>query len=388
MKYEKAVKLRPEALEDRVVEFFDKNNRFLGQLRQNPRGNRYLYSYTFVSYNGGEVLLPSGFVDHAQNPAVSNTMRFRIGEDGTVYFRNLKPDAGNSFEVWDHLDELSGEKSPEVPLGGDGMLEGMLDSGSFVVSTRREAGEVKEHYEEVNEDTCRVNRKQGRLVVVDGVGGYRDGHCVSHFGARCLANYDGPLPEACSFAGRLVDEYVQHYPESEKGDAVYAAMEVHGDRAELASAGDSHWLVVRDGKVVAKSPVRTAAHDLYAADVVQEHQLYDDPDIAPLTGSYTSSFRTDQPSFASHDLKEGDVVVLLSDGADALTEREIAALVTGRSAKDAHDELLAIVAERNKNGTYLRAMADGIECFATAPRDNVTIGVYVHKKPLREGEGF
>lgn len=239
-----------------------------------------------------------------------------------------------------------------------------------------------------NEDSMRAAPELNLFVLSDGMGGHASGEVASRIAtetviAHCRESESNPTVEfiaervpgasdisnrlagAVRLANRAVYQAAQQAPDCRGMGATVVALQITGDRASLAHAGDSRAYRLRGGELLQL----THDHSFIAEQIRQGLMTPEQASASPLQSALIRALGVDPE--VEVDLQEelaldGDVFVLCSDGlTNELSNAQIAAVLDeNKDEQIAADRLVALA---NQAGG----------------RDNVTVFVvrYATKKP-------
>jgi serine/threonine protein phosphatase PrpC len=165
-----------------------------------------------------------------------------------------------------------------------------------------------------------------------------------------------------------------------KSDTVYAMAQLNGNRLDLAHTGDCRYLLIRKGLVALRSQIYSSSRQAFIKGEISTEEYYTKACRDYLTSTLGYSFIDGRgPDIKEGiELKDGDILVMLSDGGSALLEKEIISAVSDVDCERAVKNLELIIAQKNRDG-YYEVLVNGEIYGAIAPRDHVTVCVYKHK---------
>ena len=218
-----------------------------------------------------------------------------------------------------------------------------------------------------NEDRFAVWRPEGPdaaargvlLVVADGMGGAQAGEVASQLAIDCvLETYRAggnsvldDLEHAVETANHVIHEHSRAHPEMRGMGTTCTAVVVQGDAAFFAHVGDSRAYRVREGGI----EQLTHDHSLVAQLVEHRHltpeQAKVDPRRNVVTRSVGVAAEVDVDAAQVDDpLRQGDTLVVCSDGLHTLVEdEEIATIASGADLDLACEQLIALANQRGGN---------------------------------------
>jgi PPM family protein phosphatase len=221
------------------------------------------------------------------------------------------------------------------------------------------------------------------LVVADGMGGHAAGDVaaqtaveafLAHMRAHATAPADAMDP-ALHAANGMIRSAAQANPELKGLGCTLVSALIQGNRLRWISVGDSALFLVHGGTVTrlnADHSMRSVLADLVAAGRMKK----EDADRDPSRSALRSAVSGDEIELIDHPrqgrtLARGDVLLLASDGMEALSDDEVANLAAEGlpdGAQGIADRLLAAV-----------------EAKGLRHQDNTTVVAYVHGDPARAG---
>lgn len=247
-----------------------------------------------------------------------------------------------------------------VPVAGEDHSETFeTDQYRVRAGGKSDIGQVRER----NEDTFRIDRQTGLLIVADGVGGRESGEVASSMAAdlvvECVRNH-ATLPEsddesegnaltrqlsaAVITANARVYEAATNNPQLSGMGTTLTCLLIEGSRARIAHVGDTRAYLVRQGIIeqvtddhsVVAEQIRNGLGD---GNVTMRNVLTRAigvmPDVHPDTDEL--------------ELADGDVLILCSDGlTNMVPDQEILAIVS--ETTDPFDASARMVQLANKNG--------------------------------------
>jgi len=248
----------------------------------------------------------------------------------------------------------------QVPAAGEEHAE-TFETDQFRVRAggKSDIGQVRER----NEDTFRIDRQTGLLIVADGVGGRESGEVASSMAAdlvvECVRN-PAILPEsddepegsaltrqlhtAVVTANARVHEAATHNPQLSGMGTTLTCILVEGSRARIAHVGDTRAYLVRQGIIeqvtddhsVVAEQIRNGLGD---GNVSMRNVLTRAIGVVPDV----------HPDIDELELADGDVLILCSDGlTNMVSDQEILGMVSETS--DPFDATARMVQLANKNG--------------------------------------
>jgi serine/threonine protein phosphatase PrpC len=226
----------------------------------------------------------------------------------------------------------------------------------YSVYSLSDTGRVRQ----LNEDSVRVERpsdatiagKWGDLyVVADGMGGHESGEVASKIAIETIARAyysangmptDEALAHAIKEANAEIFRRAQEEDRHGMGTTVVAAARI-GNKIHLAHVGDSRIYLIRDGKIKALTQDHSMVAEQVAAGLLTPEEAERHPyrNVISRAVGTTPQVEVEISASSPLDLREGDVILLCSDG---LTEHvkapQIRQIVTNRAAESAAHALI------------------------------------------------
>jgi serine/threonine protein phosphatase PrpC len=250
----------------------------------------------------------------------------------------------------------------------------VLNGRMAAMYTSREAGFTNK-YPTQNEDSVGVNMDTGIITVCDGMGGHGYGQIASHQVVKAMmdasALYEGfyiarerlhVLNRALTLQGR------QACP-----DAVFSAVHIQNNDFTAMNLGDAMWYQIRNGKVIARSPMQSHCGSLRDAGQMTEVEMWTS-DVRNIVHTHVGG--ECMPPTHRGQLKLGDVMLLVDDGV-AMLESELIRVVSSSEPAEAIGRIAAITAHRNIRGTFKDTENGTLEDLIP-PSDNLTVAIYKH----------
>lgn len=366
----------------RVLEIADIDGHLMARVVQNFPGNKGEKTAIFSYPSGEQILLtiPDDFNKEETYSFPYAKFKLALSGDGSVTLMSDSTGSGISYQMVDmnlNVDE-SGCKT--VAEGSDDECDGlMIGNRPVAVSTRRRLGKTKYYHR--NEDNVGFSRDT--VIVADGIGGSYAPEYASKFVVDAFLRDGGDLKAVFNSARHAFQYYFSHYLNVKglRSDTVFAMARLKkGNNIDLMSVGDARWRLIRAGRVILSSHDDSVVQMMVDAGQITEREKFtnDKRNIV------TSSFMCGDPRlFSNVKTHPGDFLVLCSDGMDAITDEEMAEIVSMHLPHDAVKEMNRLVAERNTHipeggflPGYLRDFNDGQPPLpVTSPMDNGTVAV-------------
>ena len=201
-----------------------------------------------------------------------------------------------------------------------------IESGSLSV-----VGPVRED----NQDSIRIDHDEhsagsGTLfAVADGMGGYAHGGVASLLALESFFNtlftrngtqIQRALQRGVETANLAVYQKAQQLDAGRMGTTLTAAY-LFGNMLYLAHVGDSRAYLIRDGRSTCLTSDHTTVGDMVRSKLISSDKIRSHAQRSVLTKSIGTSLFV-QPDIIQHKLREGDRLVLCSDGVWSVIEDE------------------------------------------------------------------
>lgn len=241
--------------------------------------------------------------------------------------------------------------------------------------------DVREHH---------VGPKGSLLLIADGMGGAAAGEIASEMAADVIYQHlitnwtndedEGPqqfafrLKEAVELANAKIHQYAQDHPDLRGMGTTTTAVGVLGDQLYLTQVGDSRAYLVRNGEGIQLTKDQSLMQRLVDAGELTEEEAEQSErrNIILQALGPDPKVRVD---LTNQQIREGDAVVLCSDGLSGQITRDEIAQVVAQDDKDLTQicgELIEVANERGGpdnitvvvarfGGTRLKAPSDGDE---------------------------
>lgn len=218
-----------------------------------------------------------------------------------------------------------------------------------------------------NEDYILVKKIKDAylLAVADGIGGHNAGEVASKMAVDTLEEFmreryreDLSIEEVANLleeAYKLAHERIKENAIGERegmGTTLVSAL-VKGNRCVVANCGDSRGYLIRKGKIVQRTKDHSFVQSLIDMDLISEEEAI----FHPMKHILTSALGLDEPQIDTYiwDLKEGDIILLSSDGLHDYVEREEILKVVSNyeSPKEIAEKLLDIALEKTEDNVSI-----------------------------------
>ncbi len=206
-------------------------------------------------------------------------------------------------------------------------------SGLSAVGQVREDNQDSIHLPDNNHPS-----EQGSLfAIADGMGGYAHGGVASSlalesFAATFSAQNGSPIPKAMQrgveAANLKVYQKAQQLDAGRMGTTLTVA-HVFGEMLCLAHVGDSRAYLIRDGRATCLTTDHTTVADMVRSKLISADKLRTHAQRSILTKSIGTTLFV-QPDIVQQKLKEGDRLILCSDGLwSVIEDDEFAQIASG-----------------------------------------------------------
>lgn len=177
------------------------------------------------------------------------------------------------------------------------------------------------------------------FAIADGMGGYAHGGMASQLALESFSNTlaiqnSAPIPKALQrgveAANLSVYQRSQQLDAGRMGTTLTAAY-VFGEMLYLAHVGDSRAYLIRDGHSMCLTADHTTVGDMVRAKLISPSKIRTHAQRSVLTKSIGTTLFI-QPDIIQHKLREGDRLVLCSDGVWSVIEDEDFARVASETS--------------------------------------------------------
>jgi len=217
-----------------------------------------------------------------------------------------------------------------------------------------EIGPVRED----NQDAIRLSDDEHALLyaIADGMGGYAHGGMASQMALdsfySTIAGHNRNsiskvMQRGVEIANIRVYQKAQQLNVGRMGTTLTAAY-VLGDMLYLAHVGDSRAYLIRDGCAICLTEDHTIVGDMVRSKLIPADKIRTHVQRSILTRSVGLDLFV-QPDISQHKLKEGDRLVLCSDGVWSVIEDDELAQITSvsRSVDEASQNLIDVALRHN-----------------------------------------
>jgi serine/threonine protein phosphatase PrpC len=177
------------------------------------------------------------------------------------------------------------------------------------------------------------------FAIADGMGGYAHGGMASLLALESFSNImasqnGGPIyktmQRGVEAANLQVYKKAQQLGTGRMGTTLTAAY-LFGETLHLAHVGDSRAYLIRDGRAICLTADHTAVGDLVRSKLISSDKIRTHAQRSILTKSVGTGLFV-QPDLHQHKLKEGDRLILCSDGVWSVIEDDEFAQVASESS--------------------------------------------------------
>lgn len=431
------LQITPELLDNKAIYLYTKLGSLLGiiALNNTTKDNKTPFwdldnlSYSFILPSSYKVLLPvpkngepptsflignNSLKPYYYHPSIKNSefadkqTMLTIDSDGILNIIDLDSDfhteamlyQGGKLEENVFLED--GRKRVEyVDRGEDGSFSGIINGNSLIAgfTSKIVGGEKHVLYQSVNEDSYCVNYVNNRVVVADGIGSHPFSEFASELASTFIANSKLPLQNSINNA-RIALHILGYVIEHRPPDTVFMAVEFDGDSVNTAYTGDCSVIHVSSdvddfGKkvfTINKTRPHTSLQLLIDSNTISERKGFSDPYYLSKNSQVTTTlwtsklkhklnknYQIDQTEYRSFNLKKGDYIFIITDGASDLTTYDILKSLAFNTPEKICFELKNIIKSKNDLGSYLRYIDDGKAPLSVpSSLDNTTLIVYKH----------
>jgi PPM family protein phosphatase len=207
------------------------------------------------------------------------------------------------------------------------------------------------------------------LVIADGVGGAARGDVASSTAVHALRRLDGPPPDDLleALAGAVhrahdrIAELVEQNPELDGTSTTVTAALFDGSRIGVAHIGDSRGYLLRDGSLSQLTRDHTFVQGLIDEGRITEDESRSHPHRNLILRAVDGVHETD-PDLFYIELAPGDRLLLCSDGASGVLDRDRLADILGTGSVDyAVVELIRASLEAGSSDNVTCVVADVVD---------------------------
>ena len=231
-----------------------------------------------------------------------------------------------------------------------------------------DVGRKREH----NEDSFHVNEKYGLFTIADGMGGHAAGEVASRIAVDVINEfvelsgndsditwpfeYDDSITleenrifTAIKMANNKIFEVIRDRKELEGMGTTLVIMLVHGDKAYIGHVGDSRAYLIREGEIRQITSDHSWVNEQMKLGVLTRAEAATHPYRNVVTRALGGRDII-KADVTCHSLKDGDLMLLCSDGLNSmLDDEQIRDVVLERDA-DLDAACKALVAAANEAG--------------------------------------
>jgi protein phosphatase len=232
------------------------------------------------------------------------------------------------------------------------------------------------------------------LVIADGVGGAARGDVASSTAVHALRRLDGPtdgdlleaLAGAIHRAHDRIAELVEQDPALDGTSTTVTSALFDGSRVGVAHIGDSRGYLLRDGTLSQLTKDHTFVQSLIDEGRISEEESRTHPHRNLILRAVDGVHETD-PDLFYIELAPGDRLLLCSDGASGVLDRDRLADILGTGSVDyAVVELIRASLEAGSSDNVTCVVADVEEATSdAAPTGPVVVGAAA-EQPRRPGQ--
>jgi serine/threonine protein phosphatase PrpC len=229
-------------------------------------------------------------------------------------------------------------------------------AGLTDVGRRRERNQDNTTHH-VPTDEAELAKKGALFVVCDGMGGHAAGEVAAEIGVNAIRDtyfastktdiIDG-LADAIRTANERIFEHASEHPELAGMGTTCVALLIHGGRAYFVNIGDSRAYLARDGKLRQVTLDHSWVAEQVRAGVLTEEQARVHAHRNVITRSLGTQPNVNADLFIEK-LREGDRILLCSDGLHGYVEEDAIERTVVRSAQP-DESVQALVDMANENG--------------------------------------
>jgi serine/threonine protein phosphatase PrpC len=250
----------------------------------------------------------------------------------------------------------------------------MANGGPFAGLTQRSTpGSLVTKYKYFNEDSLGVNEQQGKFIVTDGIGKNGFGHLASHLVTSSFLENSGDLLQSANQAHANLAFYTHKIQSADAPNAVGVGGIIGDNYVDIFDIGDSFWMLIRDGKAVDMSEIRSEMNKLIQLPLDEYMVAMKYSHI--VQSSFLHSFR---PALRRVGLEKGDVLVAMSDGLDMLTDREICSCAKAEDPRDIAELMISSITAKNLKPDHRVVLSNQQVAHVQPPYDNATVFAYKH----------
>jgi protein phosphatase len=194
------------------------------------------------------------------------------------------------------------------------------------VACKTDVGRVRENNEDkfeyfIPEDEASLATRGHIYVVCDGMGGHEAGQIASELACKTFIDVYRSHPAedpaqamhaAANAANRFVMDNARTFPKRKGMGCTLTAVILIQDRFYVVNVGDSRSYLVRNGELLRLTVDHTVAEEYVHLGMLTKEQAEQHPQKHVLTRAIGAE--PANADVASHDLNEGDLFMLCSDG--------------------------------------------------------------------------
>lgn len=369
---EKTVITSTELTEQKQLDVMIEASGLMYSLWPNPSGNNNERTFTLELANGAKALVPA---------PLPPGLGARLGIDSIDVHGNitLSPakDSGRLHFVVQNLQRQSVERQrfQKIETGGetepDSPITGKIWGRRIALASHREVGIAKKGLLFLNEDNAGFNDRF--VVIADGVSGNSNGSQISSAAVEAFLGCTGKdIRQAVFATHQRVKEFLHLFTNLVlfKAKQKKVALNQH---SRAAQSSDTQEFYVPDTTLVAAEIEGNVLHTVVLGDsilyilrkdgLLEHTQLHHEDNTSALTSSlvYPPFFK---PDFRDFSLRDGDKILLCSDGADIDRETIVRCLKNAATPEEAIEKLREAKAKEN----LLQRMGDNFTAAAIFQR--------------------
>lgn len=214
------------------------------------------------------------------------------------------------------------------------------------------AGSHKGMVRDNNEDTVYptssgASEDEALLIVADGMGGHVAGEVASRIATNAAASTDVGAADRVAAGNRAIREEVARDPNLEGMGTTMTLLEIDGDKATLGHVGDSRGYLLRDGELRQLTADHTVAAEYVALGQLDPEDASNHPQRHMLTRTLGLTRFVDIDSEVV-EVRDGDRILLCSDGLTEMVSDETIARILSKGAPD--ETVWALIEKANEAG--------------------------------------
>jgi protein phosphatase len=270
------------------------------------------------------------------------------------------------------MEEITAEYSsdqiaPNVQL--DTVLRVTVACKSDVGRTREINQDKFEYY--LPEDDSRLATRGLVFMVCDGMGGHAAGQVASELATKTFIDvylsHPSQDPSVAMVAGvqaanRFVMDNARAFPARKGMGTTLSGLMLIQDQAFVVQVGDSRVYRMRDGELLQLTMDHTVPNELHRLGMITEEEIATHPQHHMLTRAVGIDGDV-KPDIEAHELLEGDVFMLCSDGVtNHVSDSEIGSILSSNPPSGAAWRLIgqALIGGGSDNATCVVVRVDEV----------------------------